>query len=226
VLESKFTAAFDGKIPYGWQIDVAEALILGIDCIVIAGTGAGKTMPFVMPPLMDNSKMKMVSPLDELQVDQVHLLVFLTGLSALSSQAQVERFRKMGLTATAVNADIYTTQLHKVDFSFPLPFSSRISAQEIENGFFQDIITSPEMCLEHPRFSQLIRLPAFTAKILSCVVDEAHCVSQCGESFRKSFSDLGKLRSFLAVLVPFLATSATLPPHVLSDLQRQLERSL
>ncbi|KAH7921725.1 hypothetical protein BV22DRAFT_988719, partial [Leucogyrophana mollusca] len=34
-----------GKTPYQWQLDVSEALLLGVDSVVIAGTGAGKTMP-------------------------------------------------------------------------------------------------------------------------------------------------------------------------------------
>ncbi|KAJ7506438.1 hypothetical protein B0H11DRAFT_1707242, partial [Mycena galericulata] len=40
------------KPPYDWQIEVAEALILGLDAVVIAGTGAGKTIPFMMPLLL------------------------------------------------------------------------------------------------------------------------------------------------------------------------------
>ena len=40
-----FENAF-GQTPYGWQVDICEALLLGLDCIAIAGTGAGKTMPF------------------------------------------------------------------------------------------------------------------------------------------------------------------------------------
>ncbi|KAF9225671.1 hypothetical protein BS17DRAFT_699754, partial [Gyrodon lividus] len=35
--------------PYDWQLDVAEAILTGLDCVVMAGTGAGKTMPFVTP---------------------------------------------------------------------------------------------------------------------------------------------------------------------------------
>ena len=31
--------------PYDWQVDVAEALTLGLDATVIAGTGSGKTLP-------------------------------------------------------------------------------------------------------------------------------------------------------------------------------------
>ena len=61
-----------GKVPYSWQLDAAESLILGVDSIVIAGTRAGKTMPFVMPLMRDKSKgMLIISPLKALQHDQV-----------------------------------------------------------------------------------------------------------------------------------------------------------
>ena len=57
--------------PYNWQLDVTEAIILGLDSIVIAGTGSGKTMPFMMPLLMDpTKKIIIVSPLKVLQLDQ------------------------------------------------------------------------------------------------------------------------------------------------------------
>ncbi|KAH9957293.1 hypothetical protein BC827DRAFT_1107106, partial [Russula dissimulans] len=48
-----FKNVFDGVEPYGWQLDICEALLLGLDCIAIASTGSGKTMPFIMPLLVD-----------------------------------------------------------------------------------------------------------------------------------------------------------------------------
>lgn len=66
--------AFSGNKPYDWQIDVTEALLLGLDCVAIAGTGAGKTMPFGLPLLVDESRSKMViviSPLNDLEAEQV-----------------------------------------------------------------------------------------------------------------------------------------------------------
>lgn len=56
-------------------------------------------------------------------------------------------------------------------------------------------------------------------------IDEAHCVSQWGDGFRKAFGELGRLRSYVPTSVPFLATSATLPPLVLSDIQSRLHFS-
>ena len=81
---------------------------------------------------------------------------------------------------------------------------------------------SPEMCLEHPKFSKLMRTPKFTQDILAFVVDEAHCISQWGDLFRKKYADLGKLRSFVPDYVPILATSATMPPHILNDIRLKL----
>src|SRR5712671_6233205 len=73
-ISSVFKVAFDGLEPYTWQLDVSEALLLGLDCIAIAGTGAGKAMPFIVPLLVDPKTEKMViviSPLNALGHDQV-----------------------------------------------------------------------------------------------------------------------------------------------------------
>jgi ATP-dependent helicase YprA (DUF1998 family) len=75
-LEDRFRQACNGKTPYDWQKDVTEAIFLGIPCLVIAGTGAGKTLPLVTPLLMDDTKKKMalvISPLNELEEEQVSL---------------------------------------------------------------------------------------------------------------------------------------------------------
>jgi CRISPR/Cas system-associated endonuclease/helicase Cas3 len=61
-----------GKDPYDWQLDVTEVILLDLDSVVIAGTGAGKTMPFMMLLLLNKSKkVIIVLPLKILQVDQV-----------------------------------------------------------------------------------------------------------------------------------------------------------
>jgi hypothetical protein len=35
-MSQKLQDVFDGRVPYDWQLDAAEALILGLDCVVIA----------------------------------------------------------------------------------------------------------------------------------------------------------------------------------------------
>ena|ERR1700761_679693 len=66
--------AISGHDAYSWQLDVAEALHLKTDCFVIAGTGMGKTTPFLLPLLLPENKGKLaliVSPLLSLQAEQV-----------------------------------------------------------------------------------------------------------------------------------------------------------
>jgi ATP-dependent helicase YprA (DUF1998 family) len=71
-LHEEFTKRNNGLVAYDWQIDVSEALLLGLDCSVIAGTGAGKTMPFVMPLFVESNKIIIIiSPLNALEEDQV-----------------------------------------------------------------------------------------------------------------------------------------------------------
>jgi len=94
--------------------------------------------------------------------------------------------------------------------------------QEIEERKHRVLLTSPEMCLEHPKFSKLMRMPEFTQGILAFVVDEAHCISQWGDLFRKKYADLEKLWSFIPDYIPILATSATIPLHILNDIRLKL----
>lgn len=60
--------------PYDWQVDVSEALALGLDVTVIAGTGSGKTLPWAMPLLLEENRGRIclvISPLNELEADHV-----------------------------------------------------------------------------------------------------------------------------------------------------------
>ena len=61
-------------MPREWQLDAAEALILGLDTFIVAGTGSGKTIPYMLPLLLPENRRKMIvviSPLKALQRDQV-----------------------------------------------------------------------------------------------------------------------------------------------------------
>jgi superfamily II DNA helicase RecQ len=94
--------------------------------------------------------------------------------------------------------------------------------QEIEALKHNVIITSPNMCLQHDRFRQLLCNPKFAGKIAAFVIDEAHCITQWGGSFRPEYALLGTLRAFVPVHVPFLVASATLPPPVLAQVRQSM----
>ena len=68
--------------PYDWQVNLAEALTLGLDATVIAGTGSGKTLPWAMPLLLEQNHDKIclvISPLNELEADHVRQRRILSG---------------------------------------------------------------------------------------------------------------------------------------------------
>ncbi|KAJ7666122.1 P-loop containing nucleoside triphosphate hydrolase protein [Mycena polygramma] len=185
-IRTEFRERNDGMTAHEWQVDMAEALHLGLDCSLIAGTGAGKTMPFVMPLFVESDKIIIIiSPLNALEEDQA------------------SRFRKMGLSAVAINGETY-------------------SGAEIEEFKHRVIITSPDMCLQHDKFRRLLSTPAFAQRIAAFVIDEAHCISQWGDDFRAEYADLGTLRAFVPLKVPFLVASATLPPNVLAEVRKSI----
>lgn len=71
---------------YDWQLDTAESILLGLDAVVVAGTGAGKTMLFMLLLLSNKKKMVIIiSPLIALQEDMER------------------RFWEFGISAKAVN---------------------------------------------------------------------------------------------------------------------------
>jgi ATP-dependent helicase YprA (DUF1998 family) len=62
-LTDTFVRGF-GREPYSWQLAVSEAIALRLDCLCIAGTGAGKTIPFMAPSYSSPSSMTLIlSPL-------------------------------------------------------------------------------------------------------------------------------------------------------------------
>lgn len=88
--------------------------------------------------------------------------------------------------------------------------------QDVKEKRYRIILTSPEMCLGDSGFAGLLKDPRWSRSILFMVIDEAHCIKHWGAEFRKHYSSLETLRSFVPRGVPVLATSATMPPDTLA----------
>jgi hypothetical protein len=80
-----------------------------------------------------------------------------------------------------------------------------------------------------PRLAQLIRQNhSFTSKICRIHVDEVHNIYTAGLShhsepaFRPAYGRLGDFHVLLPRGTPFQALSATLPPHILTAIKREL----
>jgi len=94
--------------------------------------------------------------------------------------------------------------------------------QDVRNKLYRIILTSPEMCLGNSRFAALLKEPRWSRSILFMVMDEAHCIKQWGGEFRKQFTSLETIRSFVRRGASVLATSATMAPPTLANVRPTL----
>jgi superfamily II DNA helicase RecQ len=79
------------------------------------------------------------------------------------------------------------------------------------------------MCFQSPEFSKLLRDPTRAECFMYVIIDECHCVTQWGKKFRTMYSNVDRLRSFVTPNIPFLTTSATLPPTSFTEICQLLE---
>ncbi|KAI0073322.1 P-loop containing nucleoside triphosphate hydrolase protein [Panus rudis PR-1116 ss-1] len=135
--------------------------------------------------------------------------IVISPLKALQRE-QARRFRKLGIRAQAVNGDNWSSTLEK----------------EILAGKYRVLFMGPEMVLSHAACRDAIMSLGSKGRIMSFLVDEAHCISQWGGDFRPKYSELGQLRSFVPPAVPILAFSATVTPATLHDIETTLQLHL
>ncbi|KAJ6557142.1 P-loop containing nucleoside triphosphate hydrolase protein [Mycena sp. CBHHK59/15] len=178
-----------------FQLECMEAQKLGKDVILHASTGSGKTGIAAGPHLLPSSQGK------------VTLVV--SPLLSLHEE-QVVTFRdEFGLKATAINS---------ANGGCTKPIM-----EAVVNGEWQIVILSPEMLLSRRFIDGVLRKSAFGACCLSVFIDEAHCISHWGDSFRKKYASIGIIRAFLPRSAPIIAVTATLTPRVHQDLVTKLQ---
>ena len=102
--------------------------------------------------------------------------------------------------------------------------NSTQTALENSDALEQIGAEQPAFALVTPeRFVQPEFLATLTGVLIDLVVvDEAHCISEWGHDFRPAYLGLGRAIKTLGS-PPVLALTATAPPAVVEDIQRQLE---
>lgn len=86
---------------------------------------------------------------------------------------------------------------------------------EIQRGEVDVLLVSPER-LNNPEFREHV-LPTLAATCGLLVVDEAHCISDWGHDFRPDYRRIQTMLETLPPGTPVLATTATAPERVVTD---------
>ncbi|KAJ3523707.1 hypothetical protein NMY22_g11325 [Coprinellus aureogranulatus] len=200
-----------------FQLAAAKYQLQRRDVVVHAGTGSGKTAIVAAPhchPSAEGMLTILVSPLLALQNEQV--VTFGTDYK-LKAIAVNSSHGGCSAEVLAVRAESLCSLQKRVN-------SGTQKLKSKEEGY-QVLIISPELLLSRRFIDVMLRDKAFTSRILSVVVDEAHVVSHWGAGFRKRYGELGMIRAFLARGTSMVAMSATLSPRVRDDVLRKLEFS-
>ena len=175
------------------QFEALSAALQGRDCLVLAPTGAGKSLCFQALPLVSPGAMVVVvSPLLALQDDQVNALrrkgVRARSLSSSHTKAEnKETLRLLGET--------------------PPPLDL--------------LYCSPE-ALVLPKLLNTVRGLADRGSLHAIAVDECHCISSWGHDFRPAFLRVGGVLRAALPRTPLMALTATATPEVVADVRKQL----
>ncbi|KAI0675802.1 P-loop containing nucleoside triphosphate hydrolase protein [Trametes maxima] len=195
LLAQKMREAFGWDAdPKDFQLEAVQAQLEGVDMIVQAPTGAGKTALAAGPHVWSGSEGKftiMVCPLLSLEEEMVQSFDTDYGLKAVALNSA------NGACSPLVIRDILSMK-------------------------YQIILVSPEMLQSRAFVDRILRNTAFMRNMISMFVDEAHCIAHWGADFRKKYGSLGKIRAFLPRGTPVIAMTATLTAKVQRTIHRVL----
>eukprot|EP00929_Paragymnodinium_shiwhaense_P090799 TRINITY_DN50906_c0_g2_i1.p1 TRINITY_DN50906_c0_g2~~TRINITY_DN50906_c0_g2_i1.p1 ORF type:complete len:1245 (-),score=275.93 TRINITY_DN50906_c0_g2_i1:60-3794(-) len=178
----------------GLQLPVINALLSGRDVFAVMPTGSGKSLCYQLPALMKRGTVVVISPLLSLMQDQVSALL------------------ELGIAAARLGSDT-------------APEESSRALEQLRSGELQLLYVSPEKVVGSSDYGRGI-VPTLQDKharglLPFIVVDEAHCVSQWGHDFRKSYRQLSCLRRSFPN-TPILGVTASATDKIELDVQRNL----
>ncbi|KAI6011404.1 P-loop containing nucleoside triphosphate hydrolase protein [Pisolithus microcarpus] len=133
--------------------------------------------------------------------------IVVTPLNTLGRQSAASLARA-GIKGIAINADTATT----ANFT-----ELTVNHKAIDTFEYRAIIVSPEQLMKPSgEFEKRLKNPLFTSRIISIIIDEAHCLTDWGE-FRPEYKELRRLRYVLPMSIPVMIASATLTKDSLTN---------
>ena len=182
----------DFRSPQG---EIIQSLLNGRDALVVLPTGAGKSICFQLPALLQTGLTIVISPLVALMENQVNQL------------------KQLGLSGALLHSE-----LSRSDRKYTL--------EAIKQQKLNLIYLSPETLLSIPVW-EIISQPSI--KITGIIIDEAHCLTHWGATFRPAYRRLGAVRRSLLKHKPpetkiaLAAFTATADPITQQEIIKALE---
>eukprot|EP00820_Chromera_velia_P022171 Cvel_30687.t1-p1 / transcript=Cvel_30687.t1 / gene=Cvel_30687 / organism=Chromera_velia_CCMP2878 / gene_product=Mediator of RNA polymerase II transcription subunit, putative / transcript_product=Mediator of RNA polymerase II transcription subunit, putative / location=Cvel_scaffold4427:328-8990(-) / protein_length=510 / sequence_SO=supercontig / SO=protein_coding / is_pseudo=false len=229
----------------GWEVECEDDEDEEtLDCFLVMPTGGGKSLCFQVPSLCwpDPGLTLVISPLLSLMNDQVMQLKAL-GVSAemLSSSCSKEKLAEIRtLLKDLQTKDMDSQENHgesgerdtkrakhsgeqrqtssSSSSSFPPNFSNR---RLPTSSSLQFLYVTPERVAKSKSFLSSVEKVYHAGKLRSIAIDEAHCVSQWGHSFRQDYLHLSVLKTLFPD-VPLLLLTATATTRVRDEVKRAL----
>jgi ATP-dependent DNA helicase RecQ len=167
------------------QENVLQTILRGEQVLAVMPTGAGKSLCFQIPALVQGGLTIVVSPLVALMEDQVTAL------------------KLAGVAAETMNSSKLSSQNATV--------WAKLRAHEIRLLYI-----SPERLMMSGTIETLKSMP-----IKRFAIDEAHCISRWGPSFRPQYLDLVQIKD-LFPNVPIAAFTATADETTRKDILTKL----
>ncbi|KAF8532115.1 P-loop containing nucleoside triphosphate hydrolase protein [Gautieria morchelliformis] len=179
----------------GKQKEIIEAAICGVDVLVIAPTGLGKSLCFQIPAIARKKGVTIViSPLLALMKDQVAKLREIeASVAAFTSETSVDEKQRI---------------LRDLRSGHPTYRLLYVTPEKLCTSDFTELL---EIVYRHQELNRL-------------VVDEAHCISEWGHDFRKEYRRLGSFRTRFPD-VPIMALTASATANVQNDIATSLKMS-
>lgn len=204
------------------QIKIIESLLLGRNTIGVLPTGYGKSVIFHLLPFMfdyhnrvKNSIVIVIAPLDSLIKDQV---------KSLASRGIKAGILKTNEICKISDSDDEDQDQYSHEHSQELQHNINTEDSDfktIQKGHIRLLFTHPEGFISCKEGRKLLLTKMFQDRIVTCVIDEAHLVTEWGSEFRPDFYKLSQLGS-LFPHAPLLALTATAPPKRIKELIKAL----
>ncbi|KAJ3753061.1 P-loop containing nucleoside triphosphate hydrolase protein, partial [Lentinula raphanica] len=191
--------------PHDYVLEGIGALLDGTDLVAITPTGSGKTTYIAYTALVVRELTRYPANYPEVgdvtkKFPKNPLILAICPTNYLEYQLE-EKMSRMDLKILVINNE---TKDHASEKGLPDLWTTAANDNTISI-----LLLSPEQ-LTADEFARILKIDAFYARVYALSIDEVHLLLSWGKGFRKSFQQIGFVRSRLPDNVVLMGLTATM----------------